>query len=243
MEGRVSCYFSPMHANEPPEQIDVPALLSRLPLFSHLSRPQIEQLAGTAKARRLDRGEMLFQKGDPANGFYIVVSGQIKLVFPSRQGSEKVVEVIGPQQSFGEAVMFLHKPYPVRAEAIGNSQLLHIRKEAILSLLGEDASFACRMLAGLSIKLHSLIADVATYSERSSAQRVIGYLLQQCPEGDTDQLRLSLPFSKHVIASRLNLTPETLSRIFHDLSKAGLIAVHGQQIDILQPRQLKDFQA
>lgn len=196
---------------------------------------------------RLDKGGNLFTKGDPVQGFHVVVYGQVKLFLPSVQGNEKVVEIIGPQQSLGEAVMFLDRPYPVSAQALADSLLLHVSRESVFSLLETDASFARRMLAGLSMRLHSLLQDVESYSLRSSAQRVIGYLLQHCPEGAgaDDQegaLDVVLPTSKHVIASRLNLTPETLSRVFSELTARALIEVQGRAIRIVDVRRLRNFE-
>ena len=69
---------------------------------------------------------MLFQKGDPPKGFFVVVFGQVKLAFPSAQGNEKVVQILGPRQSFGEAMMFMDRPYPVFAEGLMDSLLLQI---------------------------------------------------------------------------------------------------------------------
>jgi CRP-like cAMP-binding protein len=229
--------------NAPRREADIPALLARLPLFSALTPAQIEPIAAAARERRLAKGEMLFQKGDPAKGFFVVVSGQMKLAFPSAQGNEKVVEIIGPQQSFGEAVMFMDRPFPVFAEALLDTLLIHIGKDAVFRLIEADPSFARRMLAGLSMRLHSLIADVESYSLRSSAQRVIGYLLQHGPDEDRSEgkIDVTLPTSKQVIASRLNLTPETLSRIFHDLTEAGLIEVHGRQITVPDLQRLRQF--
>lgn len=219
----------------------IPALLARLPLFSALATEQIARLAAGAREKQLAKGEMLFQKGDPAKGFYIVVTGQIKLALPSAQGNEKVVEIIGPQQSFGEAVMFMDRPFPVFAEALLDSQLLHIGKEVVFDLIDTDPSFSRRMLAGLSMRLHSLIADVESYTLRSSAQRLIGYLLQHSPHEDeaVNRIEIKLPTSKHIIASRLNLTPETFSRILHDLAGSGLIEVHGRTITIPDLRRLR----
>jgi len=99
------------------------------------------------------------------------------------------------------------------------------------------------LLAGLAMRLHSLIGDVESYSLRSSAQRVIGYLLQHCPhDGECEErLEFTLPTSKQVIASRLNLTPETLSRIFHDLAEGGLIEVHGRQIMVPDLARLRAY--
>lgn len=225
------------------ERLDIPALLARLPLFQELSTEQVAQIAAVTREKRLAKSEMLFQKGDMPRGFYVIVFGQIKLAFPSSQGNEKVVEILGPKQNFGEAVMFMDRPYPLFAESLTDTLLLHIAKTAVFELLEADPSFARRLLAGLSMRLHSLVNDVESYSLRSSAQRVIGYLLQHCPldEDVTGSMEISLPTSKQVIASRLNLTPETLSRIFHDLSEAGLIDVHGKQITIRDMRRLREF--
>ena len=224
-------------------RLDIPQILSRLPLFQELAPEQIAALEPACREHRLAKGEMLFQKGDLPKGFYVIVFGQIKLAFPSSQGNEKVMQIVGPRQSFGEAIMFLNRPCPVFAEGLVDSLLLHIGSGPVFALLESDPLFARRMLAGLSMRLHSLVQDVETYSLRSSAQRVVGYLLQQCPqegacEGSFD---ISLPTSKQVIASRLNLTPETLSRIFHDLAVNGLIGVSGKQITIKDARRLREF--
>jgi CRP-like cAMP-binding protein len=226
-------------------RIDIPALLARLPLFQELTAEQIAHIAAQAREKRLAKGEMLFQKGDPSRGFYLIIFGQIKLAFPSSTGNEKVVDILGPKQSFGEAVMFMDRPYPVFAEAIADTLLLHVAKDAVFELLLNDPSFARHMLAGLSMRLHSLVQDVESYSLRSSAQRVIGYLLQHCPNESngkcTGSIDITLPTSKQIIASRLYLTPETLSRIFHDLAEARLISVQGKQITINDLKRLREY--
>ena len=75
------------------------------------------------------RGDILFHKGDTATGFHLIVYGQVKLAFTSAQGGEKVVDILGQGQSFGEAVMFMDKPYMVYAQALSDSLLLHISKK------------------------------------------------------------------------------------------------------------------
>lgn len=223
--------------------LDIPALLSRLPLFQEISPQHIQHIAAQTREKRLTKGEMLFQKGDQPRGFYLIVFGQIKLAFPSSSGNEKVVDILGPKQSFGEAVMFMDRPYPVFAEALVDSLLLHIARDAVFDLIEKDTSFARHMLAGLALRLHSLVQDVESYSLRSSAQRVIGYLLQLSPhEGNgSGRVEITLPTSKQVIASRLNLTPETLSRIFHDLAEAKLITVQGREITIHDLKRLREY--
>ncbi|MDR2239260.1 MAG: Crp/Fnr family transcriptional regulator [Zoogloeaceae bacterium] len=226
------------------DKLDIAQILRRIPLFQALSQEQIDNLAAQTREKRLHKGEMLFQKGDPPRGFYAIAYGQIKLAFPSASGNEKVVEILGPQQSFGEAVMFTDRPYPVFAESLADSLLLHIARQAVFEMLENDNSFARRMLAGLSLRLHGLIRDVESYSLRSSAQRVIGFLLQRSGNGDHDgrDVEIDLPTSKQVIASRLNLTPETLSRIFHDLTVAKLISVHGKHVTVHGVKRLREYE-
>ena len=228
-------------APTPPDATQAQRSLGHLPRFQSATPAQLATLASHVTQHRLDKGALLFQRGDAATGFFIVVYGQIKLFMLSPQGQEKVVEIIHPSQSLGEAVMFLGKPYPVSAEALQDALLLRLERSAVDDLLDTDPGFARRMLAGLSLKLHSLLKDVDTYSQRSSTQRVIGYFLQQCEEvPDTEPVALDLPVAKQVIASRLNLTPESLSRSLAELSRAGLIDVQGRTIVIASLQRLRE---
>ena len=223
-----------------PEKIDIANIIARLPLFVEVPPAQLQHVAAESREKRLAKGEMLFHKGDPARGFFVIIWGQIKLAFPSSTGNEKVVQVLGPRQSFGEAVMFMDRPYPVLAEAVSDAMVLHIPRKPVIELLERDTTFALAMLAGLSTRLHSLVHDVESYSLRSSTQRLIGYLLQQCPAEGKGIAEIELPTSKQLIASLLNLTPETLSRIFRDLGDSGLIEVHGRQIRIPDIGRLRE---
>lgn len=220
---------------------DVLGRIAKLALFQELDVAQMSTIAANVRELHIAKGEMLFQKGDEAKGFYLVLKGQIKLAFPSIHGNEKVVAIVGTGQTFGEAVMFLDQHFPVRAEALTGCELLLFSSHTIFGLLEQDPIFARKLLAGLSMRLHQLVQDVELYSQRSSAQRLIGYLLQLCPaRGGCDMpVTVDLPTTKQVVASRLNLTPETLSRILHDLAEQGLIEMQGRRIHIPHPEPLR----
>lgn len=225
------------HSTE--NRIDTQALLARMPLFQDLSPERILELAEHARGKRLPKGDMLFHKGDPAHGFYVVIYGQVKLAFPSCNGNEKVVDIIGAQQSFGEAVMLAQQPYPVFAQALADSLLVFITREAVFSLLESEPAFARRMLIGLALHNHSLVHDIESYTLRTSTERVICHLLHHCSADAGDRVEIALPTSKQITASRLNLTPETFSRILHDLAEAGLIETDGRRIIIRSVAQLR----
>jgi CRP-like cAMP-binding protein len=224
-------------------KITTQAFLSRLPLFEELAAEELDRIAAGTTELHVPRGEIVVNRGEPCVGFHLVVYGQVKLAFLSPQGGEKVVEIVAPGYSFGEALMFMGKPYIVMAQTLADSLLLHVSKKVVFDEIERDPAFARKMLAGLSRRLHSLISDVESYSMQSGTERVIGYLLRQ----DESQARaggsyvLTLPTSKAVVASRLNVTPEHFSRILHDLSERGLIAVEGRDIRIVDAAKLRDY--
>jgi CRP-like cAMP-binding protein len=151
-------------------------------------------------------------------------------------------------------------PYVVYAQAIVDTMLLHVAKQVVLQEIEADALFARRMLGGMARRLHALLGDVESYSLRSGTQRVIGFLLRgDCPAAPgadaaagaqaaagadasagahASAQTVTLPATKAMVASRLNLTPEHFSRILHELAAAGLIRVDGREITILDAGSL-----
>jgi CRP-like cAMP-binding protein len=227
----------------PPPKIKTQAFLANLPLFKELAPAEIDRIAVGTTELHVPRGEILFNKGDACLGFHLVIYGQVKLSFVTPQGSEKVVEIIGPGFSFGEALMFMDKPYIVMAQTLADSLLLHVSKQAVFDGIEHDPGFARRMLAGLSRRLHGLIVDVESYSLQSGTQRVIGFLLRHDvdPASAAGPYTVTLPTSKAIVASRLNLTPEHFSRILHDLTEAGLIDVEGREVRIADATRLRGY--
>jgi len=224
--------------------INIEALLSHVPLFNGLDPEEIARFARGTREVHLSKGEILFHKGDPCNGFHLLVYGQIKLAFNSSQGNEKVVEIVSQGQSFGEAVMFMEKPYIIYAQALTDCLLLHISKTVVFDDMQRNHKLCHIMLASMAMRLHQLINDVESYSLHSGKQRIIGYMLRELPEEEHDGMNVSitLPTNKGVIASRLNLTQEHFSRILHELSELGLIVVEGRKIHIPNATKLRQHE-
>ncbi|MFZ1910249.1 MAG: cyclic nucleotide-binding domain-containing protein [Burkholderiales bacterium] len=221
-------------------QIKVQAFLANLPLFSEMTPEELDRIAAGTETLYAQKGEEVCHTGDQVTGFHVVVYGQVTLGFTSPQGVEKVVEIVRPGQSFGEALMFLDRPYIVFARALSDAMLLHVGKRTVNDELARDPAFARRMLSGLSQRLHGLVRDVEAYTLRSGAERVIGYLLRELPDdAGTGQVDLELTPGKNVIASRLNMTPEHFSRILHDLEAQGLIKVEGRLVRIPDLERLR----
>ena len=223
--------------------IKVRSFLANVPLFRELAPDELDRIAASTRQVRASRSEILFHRGDEPMGFHVVVLGQIKLAFVSAHGAEKVVDILGPGQSFGEAVMFMERPHVVTAQALADSLLLHIQREAVFDELERDPRFARRMIAGLSRRLHDLIGDLESNSMRSGTQRIIGYLLHACSPSSAQDggIEVTLPATKSVVASRLNLTLEYFSRVLHELAAKGLVEIRGRSVHIPDVDRLRGF--
>ena len=228
------------------EKFNLPRYLATLPLFSNMRDEELQRLATGCQLRRVERGKVIFRTGDPCHEFHVNVLGQVKLFVISPSGQEKVVELVGPGDSFAEAVMFMGVPYVLSAQTLTDSLILSIEKDVVLREIGASPEFALRMLAGLSRRLHGLIKDVEAYALHSGVQRVIGYLLGDDNLDETENasqaITVSLPVSKAAIASRLSLTPEYFSRVLNELETAGLIHVDKRDIHISDTARLANYQ-
>jgi len=215
--------------------------LSAFYMFSELQPAQISQLVAGTKLLQVPRGTTLFNRGDKAHGFYLLLTGQIKLGVISPQGDEKVIGLIQAGESFGEAVLFLERAFPIYAQATLDSEVLLIGRDAIFDILDSDVTVVRRMLAGISARNRQLVNDIESLSLQNSTQRLIGYLLQISSESINPE-RVQLPANKLTIASMLNITPETLSRVMLRLNNAGLIAANGKEIVITNVAGLRSFE-
>lgn len=212
--------------------------LSKLPLFNELAPGELADIVLATTEVQVARGNMVFNRGESCVGFHILVRGLIKLALVSHQGGEKVVKIIVPGQSFGEALMFMERPYIVSAQALADSLLLHVPKQTVFAEIERHPRFAHKMLAGLSQRLHGLMSDIEAYTLHSGTRRVIDYFLKHGALIDGDRFRLEV--SKTVLASRLNLTPEHFSRILRDLCANELIVVKGRLITITDVQRLHE---
>jgi CRP-like cAMP-binding protein len=200
-------------------------------LLSQLSPEQLERVARRAVRSRLADGQLLFSQADPFERFYLVLSGQMRLFRLSPEGAEKVIEIIGPGETFAEALMFMNAArYPVCAAALGPTELIGVDSRDFARMLRESVDTCLLLLGVLSQRLKGLVREIDNISLHSASSRFASYLLSLRPSQGEE---LALDMRKGIIASRLSIKPETFSRIEKDLSAQGIIAVHGMRVKIL----------
>jgi CRP-like cAMP-binding protein len=207
------------------------AQLRQAPLLAALTEEQLERVLRRATKLQLDEGQWLFSQNDPATRFYFVQRGKMRLFRLSADGDEKIIELVGPGQTFAEALMFMGTGrYPVCAAALDPTELVGIDADDFAAMLRESPETCFALLGALSQRLHRLIAEIDNLTLHSATGRVTRWLLAQLPDGRGE---LALSVRKSVIASRLSIKPETWSRITRRLADRGMIAVDGQHISVL----------
>lgn len=211
---------------------DLAAELGRMTLFRGVAPDLLTRLVMASSWRRAQRNQRIYQQDDAPRAFFLVVSGHVRRAIASQEGDEKVIDIVSPGDCFGLAELFSGSPYVSFAEAVGPTLLLQVGSTTLLQAIEEDHALQQRVLSEVAGSKVSLERDLATYFFQSGARRLLDYLLREvgprlAPTGDTV---LELPVSKRLIAARLGVSAETLSRALRELSEAELIAVRGRTI-------------
>ena len=209
-------------------------------LFGGLGRGQLTQVRRIAQEKTFSRGDTVFWEGDEGRGFYIIVSGKIKIFKVSAEGKEQILHIYGAGHPFGEVPVFSGDRFPANAQAVENSRLLFFPRRDIIALITENPSLALNMLAVLSKRLRQFTVQVENLSLKEVPGRLATYLIYLSEEQQNRQV-VTLPVSKGQLASLLGTIPETLSRIFNKMSAQGLIRVQGADIYLQDPALLEEL--
>ncbi len=218
------------------------ACLGNCLLFSRLDDGQFEQLLPFTRLAELDENECLFEQQQPAREVFLLHSGQVKLALVSPEGHEKVIDLIMPGESFAEAVLFSGTcVYPVTATALVRSEAWGVDSATYEAILRESTDACFGVMAQMSRRLHWQIAELDRLTLHNAAFRVISYLLELVPSTHLHASQVRLDTPKHVIASRLSITPETLSRTFSRLHRDGYIDISDNTVVIRDVERLRDY--
>ncbi len=211
-----------------------------LPLFQGLEPDALRSLVRDAEVLACPKQTAIFEQGDPVTHFFGVLSGWVKLFRLRPDGSEVIIEVFGPGESFAEGAICMADGYPVSAELVEDGRLLAVPVASYIERLREDPDLVVRTFASLAANLKRLVSRIESGSSLNSSQRVGAFLLHFCPPqrpggGPVD---VRLPYDKKLIANRLGMKPETFSRALASLRNHG-VAVRGSKARIADLARLR----
>lgn len=214
-------------------------LVRRTPLFSGLSHEALSDLMAGAAVQNAPAGNCLFTQGEPAEAIFVVLNGWIKLYRITTGGTEAVIEIFTRGQSFAEAAAFAGATYPVSCEAVTEARLLRISARHLFDRIRRSPDIGLTMLASTSKQLRLFVRQIEALKAQTGAQRIAEFLLELA-HCETGSCTVELPYDKALIAARLGMKPESLSRAFNRLKDHG-VEVKQRQAEIASVEALRDF--
>ncbi len=200
---------------------DTIRIIRAQPLFSGLDDALFESILQGTQIRTHPKGRMLFQRGDPAEYFYIITEGWVKIYRDTANGDHTVLGIFSRGDMFAEAAAFIGIGFPASAEVVEDARLVGIEAKRFVSMVEKHPSTALNMMASMSRHLHRLLYEVERLKTRSASQRLVEFLLRRCHVVDGAAI-IDLPYDKNLIAARLGVQPESLSRLLNKLRDYGV---------------------
>jgi CRP-like cAMP-binding protein len=214
-------------------------IITRVAVFRGLKPETVQHVIAPATAVMLKPHELIMRQDEPATAFFIVIDGWVKLYRSTAAGDEAVIEMMTKGDSFAEAVAFTGNRYIATAEAASQARVGRIPADHLVQCIRDNPDIALAMVASISQHMHYLVQEVEQLKGHSGVQRVAEFLASLCV-AEHGRCALALPYDKVLIAGRLGLTPESLSRAFARLRTIGVVVDASRVIvnDVAKLRQL-----
>lgn len=222
--------------------MELTELLKKSLLFSGLSQADLAELATIIVRRKFKKGETLFCEGDEATGFYLLISGSIKLCRLSHDGREKVLHFVQPRETFAEAAFFGDGKYPAEARTLAAGEALYLPKTGFIELMGRNPNFTLNLVISLSLMLRQFARQIEELSFADVTSRLASFLVRRAEEKSASFggiTYIDLGVKKGELASRLGTASETISRTLRKLKDEGIIEVQGSKVTIHKMEQLE----
>ncbi len=212
-------------------------LLKNSYLCADLDHRELEALAGIASIRSVKKGEMIFLEGDPATGFYVLLSGTIRIYKASPEGKEYTLHHIQAGQMFAEAAIFKGETFPANSMATDDSVVAFFPKDRFIRLIGDSPQMSLKMIAALSSFVREFNQQIEDLSLKEVPARLASHLLRKAEQVGASQVTLDI--TKTELARSLGTISETLSRNLKKMRELGIIEVDGKNITILDQARLQ----
>jgi CRP/FNR family transcriptional regulator, cyclic AMP receptor protein len=222
--------------------VDYRATLTRVPIFSGLSEPELLFITERTVTRRFPPGETVFSEGDPCAGLYVVQSGHIRIFKSSSTGREQVLSIDGPGSSVAEIPVFDGGNYPASVTAVDDVTLLFISKQDFQGLCLAYPEVALKVLRVVGARFRKLVGIIEELSFTTVRHRLASFLLrlaQKEGRSSGDGVEITLGVSNQELASQIGTVRELVSRNLSRLQSEGILKIDGRIVTIINLKALE----
>lgn len=217
-------------------------LLRRIPLFADLAPDELITLASRVDKVSYRRGDLVFERDEPASTLYIINTGQVKISLQSPSGQEAVLAVLSDGEFFGELSLFDDKPHSAVAQAIGNTSLLTLHRDHFLAFIRRHPEVAIKIFRVLSARLrqtNEVLQDAAFLDIPSRVAKRLLELAESHGIRTPQGLLIDLSLTQEEIAGMVGATRESVNKALRLYIDRGLITREKQRITVLEPQELR----
>jgi CRP/FNR family transcriptional regulator, dissimilatory nitrate respiration regulator len=205
-------------------------ILVRAPFIGAGDDASALKLLEAAAIVTFDPRHILFRENDAAEHLYCVLNGFVRIYRLNKDGREADIRICGPGDTFNECLIFGSDRYRYNAQTAESTTLARFELPRIRNMIEQEPGVAKAVMQCLSNSLLNAMDCVANDRLQTAPQRVANYLITSGPHGATSY-SLRLPFQKSLLAGKLGLAPEALSRAFSTLRQAG-VTVRGRVVQV-----------
>lgn len=205
--------------------------------FCGITPQTLNKLSAIGIIRKFDQNQVIFFQEEDAQGFYLILSGSVKIFRTGKDGREQIMHIFDAGKVFGEVPMFQGSKFPASASSVSKCETVYFSKKAFYSMARKDPEVLMNMLAVMSMRLRTFVDLVDDLSLKDVTARLARYIL----ENSEDRNAFYIKESKTELAAKIGTISATLSRTFKKLQKAGAVKVSSSLIEIISREKLEEI--
>ena len=221
---------------------DVEGVLKITPVFRKLAAPDLHTIARAAAVRRYEKGQVIFEQDSPADAFYTIASGRVKIFKMLPTGKDLILEIFGTGDPLGAVAAYDGRPFPASAVALEDTGCVVIPRATFFRLLEEPPSLVRGLMLGMTIRLVELTNRLAQLSGTRVEPRFARLFLKLAGEMGRQERGgtfIPLPLTRQELADLTGTTIETGIRIMSRWGKEEIIRTEKEGFVILDRRTLE----
>jgi CRP/FNR family transcriptional regulator len=193
-------------------------------------------LCALGKALIYEKGEVIFQEGEPAFGLYVVCEGKVKLAKHSRHGKQQILKLLGPRELLGEKTMFDRGVYTAYAQTLERTRVKFFERDQFLTFLKEHPEVELRLIEKLSRELGGFedkLIETAYESAQGRLARLLLMIAEKFGRPEKHRTYIGIDLARQELAEFAGISTETAIRTFSRFKTRGLVELDGHKVYII----------